>query len=443
MNEKISVDFLIDGARVLSMDSAGTVYSQGAVAISGKDIVFVGRSDEAQKRFEPKQKIAAAGCVVMPGFVNAHTHAAMTLFRGYADDIPLEPWLDRIWELEKAYATAENVRIGAELAFAEMIRSGTTAAADMYWNKDAACEAAKKSGFRLISGPSFINFVGPDGIQMEDRDRLAREFLDQYKGDPLLGVCVQVHATYSVPREMLEMAAALVAEYDVPFVTHASESQQEVKTIVERTGMTPIEYLDDVGLLTPKTLLAHCVHLRDDEIDRLATRGASVAHCPESNLKIGNGIARTAEMLRRGVNVGLGTDGAATNNDLDMWGEMRTAALLQKGITGDPTVMDASTALRIATINGARAVSLQNKIGSLEVGKCADLIVVELDNLHSTPVYDAYSHLVYSADKMDVRDVFINGQAVMRNRELLTIDEEKVKAEIRQFAKMLDQRSDK
>ncbi len=432
MESRQTVDLLIHSGIVVTMDQDERLYEDGAVAVRGTDIVMVGPSSSVQAQVTAHTTLDASGQVVLPGLVNTHTHAAMTIFRGLVDDIPLEPWLQKIWRVENEQADADNVRVGSELAFVEMIRSGTTTAADMYWHRDVTTEVARRVGFRLINGPSFIDFVGPDGIRPEERESLAREYLGRYQNDPLIGLCVQAHATYSVPTELLEKTGALAQEYDALFVTHASESAAEVATIQDRFGKTPLEYLDSLGLLGPRTLLAHCVHLRDDEIQLLAERSTSVAHCPESNLKIGAGIARISDMLKAGVNVGLGTDGAATNNDLDLWGEMHTAALLQKGVRQDPTAMPAPETFRMATIGGASALNLEDKIGSLEVGKRADVILVDFDQSHLIPLYDVYSHLVYAVNKADVRTVLINGQVVMRDRELLTLDEKTIKAQARE-----------
>ena len=432
------VDLLIAGGVIVTMDKDERLYEDGAIAVNGADIVFVGSRQDALQKLSAKETLNAAGKVLMPGLVNSHTHAAMTLFRGLADDMNLEPWLQRIWAVESRYVTAENVRTGSELAFVEMIRSGTTTAADMYWQRDVTTDVAQKAGFRLVCGPSFIEFTGPDGIRPEDREAVAHDYLARYRDNPLISTCVQVHATYSVPTPLLEKARDIAQAYNAIFITHASESQTEVKTITERYGKTPIEYLESLGLLGPKTLLAHGVHLRDDEIQLLANRRTSIAHCPESNLKLGSGIARVADMLAAGVNVCLGTDGAATNNDLDMWGEMRTAALLQKGVNLNPTLLPASAALQMATISGARALGLADKIGSLEAGKRADIILLDFDRPHLTPLYNLYSHLVYSINKADVETVLINGQFVMRNHQLLTLDEAAIKSKMRQIAKNIN-----
>ena len=430
MQRRSKVDWLLTGGLVLTLDEENRQFEPGAVAVRGAEIVAVGAQAEVASAVDPVEILDVSGTVVMPGLVNAHSHIPMTILRGVADDMPLEAWLERIWKLELAHATAENVRCGARLACAEMLRSGTTTVLDMYWHRDVVTEVAREVGFRMQNGPSFLDFVGPDGISPENRLKLAREYLDRYRNDPLISLAVQAHSTYTVPPELLEQCRDLAAEYEVQFITHAAETAAEVAQVQARYGKTPVELLDELGLLGPRTLLAHGVHLRDDEIALLAERDTAVVHCPESNLKLGSGIARIPALLAAGVTVGLGTDGAASNNDLDMWGEMHTAALLHKGVHEDPTVLSAQDMLKMATSGSAHALGLQDEIGSLEPGKLADLIVVDLDSLHALPRYDIYSHLVYAAHQHDVRTVFINGQPLMRNRELLTLDEESLKAEV-------------
>ncbi len=424
-------DLLILGGTVLTLDAKNHIYEEGAVAVAGEHIVAVGPAESVAEQVRAREVLEVSDTVIMPGLVNAHSHVAMTLFRGLADDMPLEAWLDRIWAMELAHATAANVRAGTALALAELIRGGTTTVSDMYWHRDVTTEVALEVGFRLHNGPVFLDFVGPDGIRPENRVQLAREYLERYRDHPLIACSVQAHSTYSVPRALLEQCWALGEEYGVTFVTHAAESAAEVATVQECYGRTPVELLDDLGMLGPRTLLAHGVHLRDDEIALLAERGTSIVHCPESNLKLGSGVARVPDLLGAGVNVGLGTDGAASNNDLDMWGELRTAALLHKGVRQAPTVLPARQVLRMATLGSARALGLHDEIGSLEVGKRADLILVDLDGLHLTPRYDVESHLVYAAGKHDVRSVLVNGRFLMRDGALLTLDEAEVKARVR------------
>lgn len=420
------------------MDDEARVFPSGFVAIQDHRIAAVGDLTALPPELKATHTLDGDGKAVLPGLVNTHTHLAMTLFRGLVDDVPLQPWLDTIWPLEGRYATYDNVHAGATLAMAEMISGGTTTAADMYWQRDATAEAAEQVGFRLVTGPSFIDFVGPDGIKPEDRVPLARDFLTKYKAHPLITPCVQAHATYSVPRPLLEMTAAMAEEFQVLFVTHASENANEVDIVSERYGETPIELLDTLGLLGPRSLLAHCVVLRPDEIELMAERQAAVAHCPESNLKMGSGVAPVRDLLQAGVTVGLGTDGAATNNDLDMWGEMHTAALLQKGTLLDPTVLPADQALRMATIDGARALGLGDQIGSLEPGKWADLALIDLDQPHLTPHFDIYSLLVYAARASDVDTVFIHGRPVFQGRRLLTLDREAAEHKVAEVTAQFD-----
>jgi 5-methylthioadenosine/S-adenosylhomocysteine deaminase len=424
------VDTLITGGFVVAMNQARDVWENGAVAIRGKEIAWVGSASEID--FKAKRTLDASGKIVIPGLINAHSHLAMTLFRGLVDDMPLEPWLERVWQVEYDYADAENTYLGTQLALVEMIRGGVSCATDMYWHMFEYTRAAEEAGFRFMSGPPITRFTHPVGKRHGNSIEEAYKFLDHYRDHPLIHICVQVHSTYTTPVDMLELAQRIADENDLIFVTHASESRAEVETVLQQTGKTPIGYLHSKKLLGPRTLLAHCVHLDDQEIALLAETGVSVAHCPESNLKLGNGVARVPAMLQAGVNVAIGTDGAATNNDLDVFGEIRTAALIHKGVNYDPTALPAEEAFGLATINGARAFGLADRIGSLEKGKLADITIVDLSAANVTPIYNVYSHLVYAVDKNDVQTVFINGSPVMEDRKLLTLDEEEIKARARE-----------
>lgn len=430
----LAVESLLTGATLVTMDPSRRVIENGALAIEGSKIAWIGTTDQARSQVRATRQCNVRGRVIIPGMVNAHSHLAMTLFRGLVDDMPLEAWLDRVWQVETAYATADYCRVGTQLAVAEMIRGGVTCATDMYWQTVTNIQAATEAGFRFVNGPPMIGVDGPGGGYTPELEDQMRAYIEEHLDDPLLRLAIQVHATYTCNDRMIDVAKRLAADYGVLFMTHASESRAEVDNVTARYGKSPIEALYDWGLLGPNTLLAHCVHLRDDEIALLAETGTSVAHCPQSNLKIGNGVARVPAMLKAGVNVGLGTDGAATNNDLDMFDELRTAALIHKGVNNDPTLLPAEEAFALATINGARAVGLGDQIGSLEVGKLADLAVLDLEGAHVTPVYNLYSHFCYAVDKHDVRDVYIHGRQVMADRELLTLDEAQVKAETRRIA---------
>lgn len=427
------VDTLFTGGTLVTMDANRSIIEDGAAAVTDSRIVWVGKASEAEQ-FLPARRIDISGKVLAPGMVNAHGHWAMTLFRGLVDDRPLEDWLNTIWKVEGAFTSPQNVVAGANLAMIEMIRSGTTCAADMYWQFRETTEAARQAGFRMVNGPSFTEITGFKGQRSTTFDS-AIDYLDRYQNDPLIHLCIQTHSTYTTNLEMLEDARRLAEERGLLFITHASESRAEVATVREKYGKSPIEVLDAAGLLGAHTLLAHCVHLTDEEIRRLAETGTSVAHCPSSNLKLASGIARVAELVKAGVNVSIGTDGAASNNDLDLFHEAQLAALVQKGITGDPTVLPAEKVFAMLTIDGARAVGLAQRLGSLEAGKLADMMVLDFNSPNLTPCYDIYSHLVYAVSAADVSDVMVNGKMLMRERALLTLDEAAIKAQVRGIAR--------
>jgi 5-methylthioadenosine/S-adenosylhomocysteine deaminase len=426
-------DTLITGATLLTMDPQRRVIEDGVLGIRGQKITFVGSRAELPEGVEAREKLEMAGKVVMPGLINTHGHIAMTLFRGYVHDLALEDWLAKIWKVEAQTVSAENVKAGVELAMVEMLRSGTTAAADMYFQFPTVCQTTSEAGFRLFNGPSFAIIPG-----FEQKKNVyyeaALEMLDMVKGYPLVHPCVQAHSTYTASLAMLEEITRIKAERGLIFVTHAAESLGELTQVRELYQKTPIEVLDEVGLLDRNTLLAHGVHLSDADLDLLAERDASIAHCPQSNLKLSSGIARVAEMLRRGINVSLGTDGTASNNDLDLFHEAQTAALVQKGVTMDPTVLPAEQVVAMLTINGARSFGLEDQLGSLELGKLADLAVLDFESANLTPCYDIYSHLVYSASPHDVCHTMVNGRWLMVDRKLLTLDEEAIKAKVRKIA---------
>jgi 5-methylthioadenosine/S-adenosylhomocysteine deaminase len=306
----------------------------------------------------------------------------------------------------------------------------------MYWYYSETTEAAREAGFRIVNGPSFAMIEGFEDYR-NTNDQIALEYLQKYQDVPLVHTCVQAHSAYTTNPEILERVARIVHDRDLVFITHASESKGELSLVLEKYGKRPIEVLDSFDLLGPNTLLAHCVHLNDDEIDRLAETGTAVAHCPSSNLKLSSGIARVADMVEKGVNVGIGTDGPASNNDLDLFHEAQLAALVQKGVTGDPRALPAEKVFAMLTIDGARAVGLNKIIGSIEVGKRADLCILDFDTANLIPCYDYYSHLIYAIAAADVRDVMVDGRLLMRNRDLLTINEEEVKRKVKNIAQQI------
>lgn len=429
------VDKLIIGGEILTQNAKRERILYGALAVDGDKIVAVGSQEDLQTRFQAEEIVNAGGKIILPGLINAHTHAAMTIFRGVSDDVPLEPWLQKIWPLEIQFATEENVALGTELAFAEMIRGGTTSAADMYWHHEVLVDTAKKVGFRLATGIGVLETLyNEDKAALEKR---IRDYIEKYMGDDLITPCSLVHSTYAVSRATLLLIKKITEDYGVVLMTHAAESKAELENVFAQTGKTPIHYLEELGMLGRYTMLAHGVHLNDDEIRLLAEKQTSIVHCLSSNLKLGSGIARTADLLAGGVNVAIGTDGCASNNNLDMWEEMHMASLVQKGIKNDPTVMPAEQVLYMATMGGAIALNLDNKVGSLETGKQADLIIVDTGSLHFTPIYDAASHLVFTAQASDVEATMVAGRWLMREKKLLTIDEEGVKQETRSLAEKI------
>lgn len=431
------VDILIQNGLIVTMDAAERIIEDGALAISGSQIVGVGPSAEFGVRFRAARTIDARGKIVMPGLINAHTHVPDTLFRGLVEDLPLEAWLERLWVSERAFLRPDTVRLGARLGYAEMIRSGTTTALDMFWFPEELVAVAREAGFRVMTGPIFFDFEGPDAMPIERRLEQGRALLEQMQGDPLVVPCVLPHSTYTVSPENLQRAQALADNFGAFLSTHVSETRTEVRTVRERYQASPPRHLDRLGLLTERAVLAHCVHLADDEIDLVARRGAAIAHCPVSNLKLGSGIMPLPKMRRAGARLALGTDGPVSSNDLDLWIAMRFAATLHRGVHEDPTVTSAREVVRMVTCDAARALGLGDRIGSLEVGKLADVIVIDLDVPHLVPLYDVYAHLVYTVGRQDVTTTIIHGRIVMQDRRLLTIDEEAAVAATRELAQAI------
>ena len=430
------VDTLILAGTIITMNARREIRQNAALVIDAGKIVWLGEASEAGNRFEPKEIFDFQDQVIIPGLVNVHGHWAMTLMRGLVDDCTLEKWLQTIWKVEAAVIAARTVVAGSKLAMIEMIRGGTTCAADMYWYYPQVTEAASEAGFRIFTGPSFAEIEGFEDYRNTNRD-IALEYLEKYQNVPLVHPCIQAHSAYMTSASTLEQAAALAHDHNLVFVTHASESRGELVQVWEKHGKRPIAVLDDFGLLGDRTLLAHCVHLTDDEIGRLAETRTSVAHCPSSNLKLSSGIARVAAMVEKGVNVGIGTDGAASNNDLDLFSEAQLAALVQKGVTGDPKVLPAEKVFAMLTIDGARALGLSNLIGSLEVGKFADLAVIDFSSANLTPCYDHYSHLIYALSIADVRHVMVAGKLLMKDRSMLTLDEEAIRERTTSIARTI------
>ena len=422
MNEP-KADLILTGRYLLTMDQDQTLIEEGGVAIGGDSILAVGKADDLLARYSGTTVIAEPHGLIMPGLVNVHTHAAMSLFRGLADDLPLMRWLqDYIFPVE-ASLTGEQVYQGTLLSICEMIKSGTTSFCDMYLFAGDVARAASEAGIRSWIGEVLYDFPSPNYGELENGFAYTRNLMDRYRNHPLITVTLDPHAVYTCSPELLTRLGAMAREEGALYVIHLAENEEEVRTCRERYGRTPVEHLESLGLLGSQVVADHCVMLTSAEIGLLAKRGVKVAHCPESNLKLASGIAPVVQMLEAGITVGIGTDGSASNNDVDMFGEMNTTAKIHKVDRMDPTAMSAATTLHAATMGGARVLSAEHLIGSLEPGKKADCIVLDLDQPHLTPLYHPVSHLVYAARGSDVIHSVINGRLVMRNRRLLTLDE--------------------
>lgn len=426
-----SVDLIVAGDYVVTMEGNAEVVKDGAVVVDDGMIVAVGRYDELATRYHARQVIEGDGRVVLPGLINGHTHAAMTLLRGIADDRELIDWLNNyIFPTERRFVDAEFVRVGTELACWEMIRGGTTTFVDMYYFPDSVARAIESCGLRVLVGPSVIDQKSPDATNAEESLRLAGDFVTRWKGkNNRIVPIIAAHAIYTLKPEQLVATRAKAQELGVPISIHISESRFEVDYSQQNFKTTPVKYLEGLNFFSGPTIGAHLVWPTPDEIPILARRHVGVIHNPTSNMKISSGISPVTQMLKEGVAVGLGTDGPATNNDLDMWEEMRLAAFLQKVATMDPQVIPARTALNMATLGGAQAIGLDKEIGALTVGRRADLIQVSLSDLHFTPMYDVISHLIYVADEQDVRTVVVDGKVLMREGKVLSVDAARVRTE--------------
>ncbi|KAA3657411.1 MAG: amidohydrolase [Chloroflexi bacterium] len=437
------VDFIIHGGSVVTMNQNFDIIPNGAVAVNNDQIVAVGPADEIKSAYEAKEKIDCTGQVIMPGLVNAHTHIPMTLLRGLNDDLRLDVWLGYMMPIEREFVTPEFVKLGSRIACAEMIRSGVTTFADMYYFEDAIAEETAVIGMRALLGQTVLVFPAPDAATYEDALVLCRRFIEKWNDHELIQPAVAPHAWYTATPELDRACADLARAYDVPIHTHVSETGLEASNCREQNHMPVVSWIQQHGLLETKLLAAHCVHLDESEMFLLKQAGAGVAHCPTSNLKLASGIANTAKMLEMDLNVGVGTDGPASNNDLDMFEETRLAALLAKTHSNDPTVLPARQALEMATIRGAHAVHMGDVTGSLEPGKQADIAIVDMDGIHNQPHFQnatdaVYSRIVYAAKSGDVAHVMCNGRWLMRDRELLTIDEATAKAEGAKVAADID-----
>jgi len=428
------VDIIIRGGTVVTMDGSSRVIENGAVAVKGERIVAVGTAAEVAAKYSAARIINAAGKVVMPGLINTHTHVPMVLFRGIADDLLLMEWLQKyIFPAEAKNVDEQFVRWGTRLGCLEMILGGTTTYVDMYYFEDAIADETARAGMRAVLGETLIDFPAPDNKTWDAGMAYVEKFATKWKGHALITPAIAPHAAYTVSTDHLKQAHSFSERFGVPLVIHVAEDPAEVKTIQERYGSSSVAYLERIGLLDERVIAAHMIWPTGDDIGTLAKRRVGVAHCPQSNMKLAGGAAPVPQMLKAGVAVGLGTDGAASNNDLNLWEEMDTAAKLHKLTSKDPTVINAREALEMATIRGARAIHQEKEIGSLEAGKRADLIIVGMDSVHQTPLYNVYSQLVYATKASDVETVMINGRIIMQNRRVLTIDERSVRLKANEY----------
>ncbi|MGD1076345.1 MAG: amidohydrolase family protein [Thermodesulfovibrionales bacterium] len=425
--EKKSVDCIVHAEHVLPMDEAFRVINDGAVAVDKGMILDVGSHDAILQKYRAEKIIGGKHRVVIPGLINTHTHAAMVYFRGLADDLPLKEWLEgHIWPAESRWLSAEFVSDATELACLEMLKGGITTYNDMYFFGDAAGVVTKRMGMRAVLGVGVLDFPSVAAETTAEYFEKAETFVRKWKGDASIKPGIAPHSLYTCCPETLKKARKLADDYDIPIHIHLSETAWEVREIQKRYGRRPIKHLADMGFLDKRVLAAHCVWLEDDEIEILANSGAGVSHCVESNLKLASGIAPVGKMLKAGVKVTFGTDGAASNNDLNLLSEMSTAAKLHKAVSGDPTVLDSKTALLMATRWSAEALGLSEITGSIEKGKAADIVIINLDKPHLTPIYNISSHIVYSARASDVKTVMVGGRIVVEDGRLVTGDEKEI-----------------
>lgn len=421
------VDYIISGDYILSMDEALTVIKNGAVAVKGTEIVDVGNSDDILAKYDSKAVLKKEGSVILPGLINTHTHAAMVYFRGIADDLPLNNWLnEHIWPAENRWLSPEFISDAIELACLEMLKGGVTTYNDMYFYEDAAARTAKRIGMRAVLGVGILDFPTKSASTPDEYFSNAETFIKDWKGDELITPCIAPHALYTCGPDSLKRAKAVAEKYNIPIHIHLSETEWEVREVMARYHKRPVEHLENLGFLDETVLAAHCIWVEDEEIELLAKRKVGVSHCMESNLKLASGFAPVATMLMEGVKVSFGTDGAASNNDLNIISEMSTTAKVHKALSNDPTVLDAKTVILMATRWGAEVLGLGNKTGSIEKGKTADIITINVNKPHLTPMYDVYSHIVYAAMASDVETVMVNGKVVVNGGELVTADESEI-----------------
>ena len=417
-------DILVHNGTILTMDSQNNIIHNGMVAISDSTISYIGKGKK--DAIKAKKDLDTQGGLILPGLINSHTHAAMSLFRGLADDLPLMEWLHNYIFPVEGKMDGDFVRVGTLLACAEMILSGTTTFCDMYLFEEEVAKAAKETGMRSVVGEVIYDFPSPNYGTLEKGFIYTEALIERWEKDPLINIAVEPHSLFTCGEELLRKANDLALKKGVPLILHLAETKEEVNEIEKRFRKRPVQHLKDLGLLGSHLIVNHCVHINKPEIELLAENNVCIVHNPESNMKLASGIAPVPDMIAKGITVGLGTDGCASNNNLDLFGEMDMAAKLHKVNNLDPTVMNAQTLVEMATIEGAKVLGLEKITGSLEVGKRADLIVIDTNKPHLVPMYNPYSHLVYAASGHDVIHSIIDGNIVMEDRRLLTLDVEDI-----------------
>ena len=438
-------DFIFTNALVLTMNSLLTHFHDGAVVVEEDSITAVGQTSEILKSYTSTEIINCQGNVLMPGLVNIHTHLPMNMLRGLADDLRLDVWLQGyVWPVEHEFVTPEFVRLGTQIACTELIRSGVTCFADMYFFEDTVAEVAAEFGLRAVCSQTVLKYPTPDSHSYEEAIEATRKMIKRWKNHPLIVPSIAPHAAYTCPPEILHACTEVALEYDVPIHIHIAETADEVENMRKETGMPVVPYLKKQGLFEAKVFAAHCVHIDEGEMRTLKHSNVGVSHNPSSNLKLASGIAPVRKMLENGLNVGIGTDGAASNNDLDFIEEIRLASFLAKGSSGDPTAIPAQKSLEMATRIGAQAIHLGDITGSIEVGKRADMILIDIHTIHNSPrfnhsEYAPYAQIVYAGKSTDVTDVMVNGKWLMRNHQLSGINENEMMIKSQEYAQNIDQ----
>ena len=436
--DKMNIETLIDARWIIPVEPEGVTLHNHALAIADGKIIDILPTDEARQRYHARNTHHLEHHALIPGLINSHTHAAMSLLRGIADDLPLMEWLqEHIWPCEQKWVSEAFVRDGTRLALAEMIRGGTTCFSDMYFFPEVTARCVNETGIRATIGMILVDF--PSAWAENSDEYLSKNIAlyEELRNDPLISTAFAPHAPYSVSDQTINKMVAIAEELERPFHMHVHETVTEIDNSLKQYKIRPLERLKKLGLLGPDFIAVHMTQLNDNEIDELAKYGCHIVHCPESNLKLASGFCPVVRLLDAGINVALGTDGVASNNDLDMLGEMRTAALLAKGVAGDASVVKASQALQMATLNGAKALGIDNETGSLKTGKSADIAAIRLDSIETQPVFDPVSQIVYAANRDQITDVWVSGRQLLKSRVLTTLNIEDIQLKISEWGNRL------